>query len=85
MNTAERSRRTRAMQQMHPDSKASRVLAILADGPATTAEIAAETGWTKHNTCAHVKNLHMRGKVERKPWHVKGQGPRFLWFLPPNA
>lgn len=72
------------MQKMHPNSKASHVLAILSDGPATTAEIAAETGWGKHNTCAHVQNLYMRGKVERKPWHVKGQGVRFLWFLRSN-
>jgi predicted ArsR family transcriptional regulator len=66
---------------MHPDSKASRVLRILADGPATTSEVAAETGWTVKIACAHLLNLVERGKVDRSPFHRKGQRSAWLWRL----
>lgn len=74
------------MAGMHPNSKASAVLRVLGDGPATTGELAAELGWTVHLTCAHVKNLHMKGKVDREPFEKPAGSPGirkvFLWKLP---
>lgn len=69
---------------MQPDSKASRVLAILREGPATTGEVAAELGWTTHLCCAHLKNLHMRGKITRQRFPMPDKRVRFLWSATPN-
>ncbi|HEY4145210.1 ArsR family transcriptional regulator [Pinirhizobacter sp.] len=66
---------------MAPDSKASRVLRVLAEGPATTGEVAAELGWNVHLTCAHLKNLHLAGKVSRKRFPAPGRLVRFLWSI----
>lgn len=67
---------------MDPDSKASACLAVLADGPATTAEIAAETGFSKHLACSHLFNLLARNKVEHTPYFKPGQPKRFwLWSI----
>ncbi len=77
------------MAAMHPDSKASAVLRVLANGPALTSEIAAELGWSVRNACAHAKNLHARGKVEREQFMkpAGSPGPRrvCLWKLPARA
>jgi len=62
-------------------SKASQVLALLADGPATTGEIAAELGWDAGNTGDHVHNLYQRGKVKREPFPTVNKQRRFLWSL----
>lgn len=62
-------------------SKAALVLALLADGPATTAEIAAELGWDAGNTGDHVHNLYQRGKVKREPFPTGDKLRRFLWSL----
>lgn len=63
-------------------SKASQVLAVLREAPATTGEVAAELGWDTHLTCAHLKNLHIAGRVARKPFPTGDKRVRFIWSLP---
>jgi hypothetical protein len=70
---------------MRPDSRASRVLAILAEGPATTGEVAAETGWGVHLTCAHLFSLLQRGKISRSPFKQHGARTWWLWSLKESA
>lgn len=65
-----------------PQSKMQQVLRVLADGPARTGEVAAELGWTVHLACAHLKNLHLAGRVTRQPFPTGNRLVRFLWSLP---
>lgn len=62
-------------------SKTARLLALLAEGPATTGEVAAELGWTTHSACAFLKNLHMSGRLKREPFPTGDARRRFLWSL----
>jgi predicted ArsR family transcriptional regulator len=66
---------------MHPNSKASKVLAVLADGPAKTGEVAAELGWAPHLTCAHLKNLCRKGKITRERFPTGNKNVRYVWSL----
>lgn len=63
-------------------SKTGQVLGVLGDGPATTGEVAAELGWSVHLACAHLKNLHLAGRVARQPFPTGDHRVRFLWSLP---
>lgn len=67
---------------MYPNSKASQVLRVLRDDPARTGEVAAELGWSVHITCAHLTNLHLRGRVVRQPFPTGNGLRRFLWSIP---
>lgn len=67
---------------MDANGKAGRCLAVLRDGPATTGEVAAETGIHTHSVGTHLRNLFDRGKVKRTPF-VKpagDRGPRKCWL-----
>lgn len=67
---------------MKDASKAAQCLDILAEGPATTAEVAAETGMTSHNACSHLFNLHGKGRIERAPYYKPGDTRRYwLWSI----
>lgn len=64
-----------------PSSKASACLAVLADGPATTGEIAAETGMPSKLAGTHLRNLYERGKVKRERFvRASGRGRRVCWL-----
>lgn len=66
---------------MDPSSKASRCLAVLRDGPATTGEVAAETGLDPHSVGTHMRNLFNRNKVKRTRFtKPSGQGRRECWL-----
>ena len=66
---------------MNPTSKASACLAVLADGPATTGEIAVETGMKSKLAGTHLRNLHDRGKVQRERFvRASGRGRRVCWL-----
>lgn len=71
------------MRQMLPNSQASRCLSVLREGPATTCEIAAETGLDSHTVGCHLNDLHQRGKVTRKPFDGRrdaiGRVKSWLW------
>lgn len=61
-------------------TKVDRCLAILEEGPATTAEVAAETGMTAHNACGHLFNLYAQGRIKRTPYYKPGDNRRYwLW------
>lgn len=66
---------------MHPNSSASRCLDALRDGPATTAEVAAEIGRGTKITCAHLFNLHQRGKVTKAPFQPPSGRRCLLWSI----
>lgn len=70
---------------MNPYGKAGRLLAVLAEGPATTAELAAELDITSHNAGTHLRNLFDRGKVARDPFQTEakrwGHSRVWLWRL----
>lgn len=71
---------------MDPNSKASAVLRLLSDGPATTGEVAAEFGWTSHLACAHLSNLRRKRKVVSAKARIPTGGrPAQLWQLPGAA
>lgn len=69
-------------------SIARRVLAVLEDGPATTGEVAAETGLRSNLAGTHLRNLLERGKIEKgefrpgTPQPFRGNKPLALWALP---
>lgn len=72
--------------RVDPNSKASQVLRVLSEGPATTGEVAAELGWDPRITCSHLCELRTRGKVTSRPFE-KPAGSRGapvvrLWSLP---
>lgn len=62
-----------------PASKGGTVLAVLADGPATTGEVAAELGWPVRLTCAHLRELMIRGHARREPFPMGNRLRRFVW------
>lgn len=59
-------------------TKAARLFAALADGPGTAVELAAEFGWTAHDTTAHLRGLLRRGAVTRR--RFKSCGARDIWM-----
>lgn len=67
---------------MQPDSKASQVMQVLRDGPATTGEVAAELGWHVHLTCCHLTNLHNHARITRERFPTGDRRIRWLWSLP---
>ncbi len=74
---------------MHPTSIASRCLAVLQEGPATTAEIALEVGISSHSAGTHMRNLWERKKVAKGEFAqgkapFRGKKPVCLWSLPPQ-
>ena len=52
-----------------PLGKSARCLAVLAEGPALTGEVAIETGLSPHLASTHLHNLLKRGKVIKRPFH----------------
>lgn len=66
---------------MKPGTKAAKVIEILAERPATTSEVAAETNWGRHNSCAHLENLYLKGKIGRKEHQRVGKRIVYLWML----
>lgn len=63
---------------------ASEILGLLAEGPATTGEIAALTGETSNRACAWLNHLLRAGRVSRQR-HVRSAGPgrrnTWLWSI----
>ena len=49
--------------------------ACLAQGPATTGEIAAEVGYPPRTACAYMHRLLRRGIVQKHPHYRHGPGP----------
>ncbi|MGH8027226.1 MAG: hypothetical protein ACREO0_10920 [Pseudoxanthomonas sp.] len=68
--------------KMRPATKASRVVRVLIDGPATTLEVAAETGMHYRTACSHLSNLFKRKKIARTE-HVRTDRGyvAYLWTL----
>lgn len=66
-----------------PNSRRSRCLAVLRDGPATTGEVAAELGIPSKLAGTHLAQLHALKKITRKPFGTKpsGRGSRWLWSI----
>lgn len=64
-----------------------RIDACLSQGPATTGEIAADTGYPLRNLTGYMHMLRRRGLVQKRPHyrHGPGPGPRniLLWSLTP--
>lgn len=69
------------MSRPEPTTKGQKVLAILADGPATTGEVAVEMRWPVRLTCAHLNHLMSKGTVTRNDFHTGDRRVRFLWML----
>lgn len=65
--------------------KAAACLAVLADGPATTAEVAAETGLSTKIAGTHLANQAKLGKCEKAPFgdatDKLGRHRRLIWSL----
>jgi predicted ArsR family transcriptional regulator len=65
---------------MRPGSKASAVLSLLREGPATCGEVAIELGLDPRIAGAHLCNLRRKGRVAVVPAHiVTGGRPARLW------
>lgn len=65
---------------IRPDSKAQRILRLLAEGHATTNEVAAELEVPTRLASAHLCHLVTRGLVVRDP--IRGPtGKAYLWRL----
>lgn len=79
--TAPTANRAGRRQPKRPDSKAGTVRRILTDGPATTADVIAETGWNRQNACTHLIHLFKRGELTREPFKRKGMPGCFLYSL----
>ena len=72
------------LKRMHvgPSTKAASVLKALMDGPATTGELVAELGWTRHDVACHVSALYQREKLSRTVHRRLGRGHvTYLWAL----
>lgn len=69
---------------MKPETKSGRCLSVLRDGPATTGEVAAETGLSSHDVGNHMHCMFQRGKVTREPFMVAPRqgvpGRRKCWL-----
>jgi predicted transcriptional regulator len=63
------------------NSKRTQLLRLLAEGPATTSELAAESGWQENfiaaNLCQHVK----AGRAARKPYALSQNGKAWIWSV----
>lgn len=53
-------------------SRIERINQILAEGPATASEIAAELEISLRLTSAHMADLRRRGKVASRPFYING-------------
>lgn len=71
----------RARQPKRPDSKAGTVRRILADGPALTCDVVAETGWHRKLASGHLINLWKRGELTREPFIRPGKSLAYLYSL----
>lgn len=60
-------------------TQVARILAVLAEGPATTPEVVAETGLPLKHCCAHLRSLWQRGRVTRAPFKRDRLAPTFLY------
>lgn len=65
------------------ESKASRVVAVLEQGPATSSEVAAALDIKATLACAHLAELRRQGRVKREPYHDpdRRRRARWLWSL----
>lgn len=73
------------MTRSYSAPQGDRILAVLADGPAMTGEVAAELDISSHHASAHLRHLMRVGKVSRKPFPTGNRLIRFLWSLPAEA
>lgn len=67
-----------------PTPRADKIAAILADGPATTAEINAELAWPRKLIAAHLSAMARRGQV-RGELMGRDHHSRKLWALTPDS
>lgn len=65
--------------------KAAACLAVLREGPATTSEVAAETGMKPKLAGTHLANQMKLGKITRKPYGAGtdklGRQRAWLWSI----
>lgn len=71
-------------------TRCSRCLAVLSDGPATTGEIAAETGEVSRIVATTMRHLMRYGLVTRTYYRKErsdkaGRRQTSLWQKPPNG
>ena len=71
--------------RMDSNSKRGRVLALIAEGDATTADLVAEFGWTPQIAAAHLSALYAAGKLKRQPYSVPGVMSRWLYSITPKG
>lgn len=69
------------MTTIDTSTQGGRILAILADGPAMTGEVAAELNLSPHHACAHLRHLMRMGRVTREIFPMANRRIRFLWSL----
>ena len=62
-----------------PRPKCDHMLALLADGPATTGEVAAELGLTVRRAGARLRYLWLVGDVKREEFPMPDSRKRYLW------
>ena len=62
-----------------PMPQADKIAAVLAEGPSTTWEIAAELGWRPNLVAAHLGAMVRRGQVTRE--QMSANKRRLLWSL----
>lgn len=65
-----------------PGSKSRTIYALLSEGPATSAEIVDETGWSLKLVGDHLRRMLKRGEIQRSPCEFKGQRSQWLWSVP---
>ncbi|MET4675906.1 MULTISPECIES: helix-turn-helix domain-containing protein [unclassified Luteibacter] len=66
-------------------TQTARVLAVLADGPAVTGEVAAEIGISPQHASAHLLHLMRHGRVSRERFPAGNRRVRYLWSLTGKA
>lgn len=66
---------------LHPDSQRGRVLAVIEEGPATSPEVAAETGLPVKHCNAHLRALWQVGVLTRVPGPRNGGRPAHIYRL----
>jgi hypothetical protein len=59
---------------------AARILRVLADGPSTTGEVAAELDLKSKLAATHLLQLMQRGKLEREPYSNQATPGRQTWL-----
>jgi len=62
-------------------TQGGRILAVLADGPAVTGEVAAEVGISPQHASAHLRHLMRLGRVSRERFPTGDRRVRYLWSL----